>query len=150
MFSVRFLFDFHVSWRIRAHQDTRHCTEVVLSKAVSTVDSSTTPSWGFAKGSNVTGPDKPCWTSHDLPQHSRPPLSLMAGEGFSQLDFFCVLPCKLIDGDPSLPRFTDDLRLQATQPWERIDARAENGDPVLCSSPVSTDWMSYEKRVCID
>jgi hypothetical protein len=33
---------------------------------------------------------------------------------------------------------------------ERIDARAENGDPVLCSSPAPKDWMSYEKRVCID
>jgi len=26
---------------------------------------------------------------------------------------------------------------------ERVDASAENSDPVLCSSSVSKDWMNY-------
>jgi hypothetical protein len=37
--------------------------------------------------SNVTGPCKPCWTFARPAQHSRPPLSLMVGEGL----FFSVL-----------------------------------------------------------
>jgi hypothetical protein len=37
--------------------------------------------------SNVTGPCKPCWTFARPAQHSRPPLSLMVGEGY----FFSVL-----------------------------------------------------------
>jgi hypothetical protein len=33
---------------------------------------------------------------------------------------------------------------------ERIDARVENGDPVLCSSLCVKGLDEYEKRVCID
>jgi hypothetical protein len=59
---------------------------------VRTVDPSTTPSWGFAKGSNVTGPCKPYWTSHDLPD-TRGPLSRSwweRGFQFSSVIFFVL------------------------------------------------------------